>query len=296
MVRATNGLPMNSKKLRAGPSCERHAGDGGHEDEDEWCSDDGEDGAERYWLRWKQVGARRTVATGGTFTARSGSRGTGAVRCVNLDLGLHGDGLAGNRNHLLGDRNVDLLADPLAEEVAADDPGGDAAGEAHDDDPAEVDVEQSRRGDRSRVRGQEGVHHRQAGEERQAVEEDRPLALDRCDVDQRCQNEDAYIEEDRDAENQPRQPHRERGAVLAEAADETIGKDLGAPGCLEHRAQHRPQANDDGDAAEDAPDAFLDQPHGLAALRGADNLGGRDPSDKGDREASHRAGRRTAPA
>ncbi len=51
----------------------------------------------------------------------------------------------------------------------ADQPGRDAAGQTHDDDPAEVDVQQPGRGDGAGVRRQERVRHGQAGEHRHRV-------------------------------------------------------------------------------------------------------------------------------
>ncbi|MGC0384780.1 hypothetical protein RKD33_004997 [Streptomyces sp. SAI-129] len=75
-------------------------------------------------------------------------------------------------------------------------------------------------GHRAGVRRQEGVGHRQAGQQGQAVEQDRLAGALGGGVDDGREDEDAHVEEDRDAEDQAREAHGERGALLPEEAEE----------------------------------------------------------------------------
>ena len=60
--------------------------------------------------------------------------------------------------------------------------------------------------DRSGMRRQERVGHRQAGQHRQGVQHQRLAAAHGRDVHQRREHEDADVEEDRDAEIRPSRP------------------------------------------------------------------------------------------
>ena len=136
-----------------------------------------------------------------------------------------------------------------------------------------VDVEQTGGGDRAGVRRQEGVGHRQAGQQRHGVEQDRLAAALRRGVDDRREDEDADVEEDRDAEDQAGEAHGERGALLAEEVQQPGRQHLGAAGDFEYRAEHGAQADDDRDVPEDAAHAGLDDRDGVGPLDRAEEFG-----------------------
>src|SRR5690606_7572375 len=175
----------------------------------------------------------------------------------------------------------DAPADPGGVDPRGDH-GGDAADDTHQDDPAEVHLEQSGGGHRAGVRGQEGVGDGESGEQRQAVQEDRLAGAFGGGVDDRGEDEDADVEEDRDAEDEAGEAHGEGGALLAEQAEQPARQDLGAAADLEDGAQHGAQADDDRDVAEDAAHAALDGGHRVGALDRAEEFGDRESGRQAD--------------
>ena len=142
--------------------------------------------------------------------------------------------------------------------------------------------EQTGGGDRAGVRRQEGVGHGQARQQRHAVQQDRFAGALGGRVDDRREDEDADVEEDRDAEDQAGQAHRERGALLAEEAEQPGAQHLGAAGDFEDRAEHGAQADDDRDMAEDAAHAGLDHRDGVGFLDRAEEFGDGEPGGQAD--------------
>jgi hypothetical protein len=189
--------------------------------------------------------------------------------------------LGGRLHHVLRDGDEDAAADPRGVR-----PRGqhrrDAADDAHEDHPAEVHVEQTGGRDRARVRGQEGVGHGQARQQRQAVEQDRPAAALGRRVHDRREDEDADVEEDRDAEDQSGQAHREGRALLAEEVQQPGRQHLGAAADFEDRAEHGAEADDDRDMAEDAAHPGLDGGHGVRPLDRAEEFGDRETREQAD--------------
>ncbi|MBB6418888.1 hypothetical protein HDC93_004490 [Streptomyces sp. AK010] len=270
MVSATNGLPKNSitERRDGGPpllgACRRawgrvqgDRGEGRGEDEDHRGADDAEHRAEG-------DGLLAGCDPGGPLL---------------VDDGLLG--LLGRLDHVLRHGDEDAAPDPRRVAPGGHH-GGQTADDAHEDDPAEVHVEEAGGGDRAGMRRQEGVRHGQAREQGQAVEQDRFSGALGGGVDDRGQDEDADVEEDRDAEDQAREAHGERGALLAEQSEQTPRQYRGAAADFEDRAEHGAQADDDRDMAEDAAHAGLDGGDGVRLLHRAEEFGDRQAGGEAD--------------
>lgn len=231
--------------------------------------------------------ARRMRSSGVPMMVRTVPRGTGASSSRPCGRGLlrgdRGLGFVRRLDHVLRDGDEEAPADP-GRVAPGGEHRGDAAEDAHEDDPAEVDLEQTGGGDRAGVRRQEGVGHGQAREERHAVEEDRLAAALRRRVDDRREDEDADVEEDGDAEDQAGQAHGERFALLAEEAEQPGAQHLGAAGDFEDRAEHGAQADDDGDVSEDAAHSGLDHRDGVGFLDRAEEFGDGEPGGQAHRD------------
>ncbi|MGX1242144.1 hypothetical protein RKD46_003248 [Streptomyces pseudovenezuelae] len=242
---------------RARGGVERDRGERGGEDQDEGRTDDAEDRAEGHGVLPRYD----------------------SLRALLLDHGL--PGLRGRLHHVLRYGDEDAPADPRGER-----PRGqhrrDAADDAHQDDPAEVHVEQAGGRDRAGVRRQEGVGHRQARQQRQAVEQDRLAAALGRRVHDGREHEDADVEEDRDAEDEAGEPHREGRPLLPEEVQQPGRQHLGAAADFEDRPEHGAQADDDRDMAEDASHPGLDGGHGVRPLDGAEEFGDREAREQAD--------------
>lgn len=190
-------------------------------------------------------------------------------------------------DHVLRYGDEEALADPGGVRPRGEH-GGDADDDAHQDDPAQVHLEQTRRGDRAGVRRQERVRHRQAREQRHGVEQDRLAGALGRRVHDRRQDEDAYVEEDRDAEDEAGQAHGERGALLTEQVEQAGRERLRAARHLQDRAEHRAEADDDRHVAEDSAHARLDHRDGGRPLDRAEEFGdgeaGREADGYGHRQ------------
>jgi len=118
---------------------------------------------------------------------------------------------------------------------------------------------------------QERVGHRQAGEHRHRVQHQRLAAALGGHVDQRRQHEDADVEEDRDAEDQTEQAHRDGRAAFAEYPEQLGHQNVGAARPFEDGAQDGAEPDDHRDVSEDGPETRLEDR--IAALdRSADDV------------------------
>ena len=172
-------------------------------------------------------------------------------------------------------RNLD--EDPLADAGAPHHAGGDETGEpadqAHHDQLAEVDPQQP-----GRARPARG-----AAAGRRASSTGRPASAARTapatsgracavDVDQRCQHEDADVEEHRDTDDQAEQTHRDRCPLSPNSRSSLVVNTSAPPDRSRIAPSTVPEADDQRDVPEDAAEAGLQQ--GFVALDGgADQLG-----------------------
>jgi hypothetical protein len=185
---------------------------------------------------------------------------------------------------VVGDRHVDALGDPPAVEQAAQNPRGDGADQAEDDDQAHRGVEQPGRGDRSRMRGQQAVHDGQPGGQRKRVVQHALAAPLGGGVDHRSQHDDADVEEHRDAEHQPGQAEGQWCPVLAEQAEQPVGDLAGAARHLQHLAEHGAQADDRRDVRQNLAHAAFHVGHDLGQRdAGGDRDHGADQQQRDER-------------
>jgi hypothetical protein len=93
-----------------------------------------------------------------------------------------------------------------------------------EEDAADVGAEQSGHGDRTRVRGQEGVHDEHGSAHWQGVDEQRFLGGLRDAVGERYQDDHADFEEDWDAEQEACDGEGKRCAAVTELLDQRGGQ------------------------------------------------------------------------
>jgi hypothetical protein len=109
------------------------------------------------------------------------------------------------------------------------------------------------------------------------------------DVHQRRQDKDADVEEHRDAQHEAGDAHGERRALLAEDLHEPAQQHFRAAGPFQDGAEHRAEADDHRDVAEDAGEALLNE--GITALGGgADQRLHRDSAHQGHDDAGSHQG------
>lgn len=198
-----------------------------------------------------------------------------------LFLGDGGLGLLGRLQHVLRDLHIEALSDPGRVHPGGQD-GGYPDERAHQDHPAQVHVEESGGGDGARVRGQERVRHGETGEQRHRVQDDRLAGPLGGRVHDRREDEDADVEEDRDAEDDTGDAHGERRALLTEEVQQPGAQHLGAAGHFEDRAEHGAEADDDRDVAQDAAHARLDHRDGGGPLDRTEEFGDGEPGGEAD--------------
>ena len=121
-----------------------------------------------------------------------------------------------------------------------------------------LDAEQAGGRDRARVRRQERVGHRQAGEHRHRVQHQRPAAALGGDVDQRREHEDADVEEHRDAEDQAGAGPSRAGAPFSPNSRSSRDVSTSAPPERSRIAPSTvPSPMIERDVAEDAAETLL---------------------------------------
>ena len=141
------------------------------------------------------------------------------------------------------------LVDEAREHRAGDDDRRDRDEDAEDQGAAEVGVEQPDRGQRTGVRRHQPVQHRQAGQRRDAdLHQRQPGALGHED-DDRHEQHDADLEEQRQAEDGRDGGHHPRQAARPDPADQRRDDAVGAAGVLEQLADHRPERDEHADRA-----------------------------------------------
>ncbi|MDT4829141.1 hypothetical protein FQZ97_625550 [compost metagenome] len=174
--------------------------------------------------------------------------------------------------------------DETAEQRAGDDGGGQRHDQAVEDGLADIRTEHADGQQRAGVRRHQAVDHREAGEQRDADLDQRHPGTPRDDEHQGYQQDEADLEEQRDAHQEGRQHHRPLHAFLAEGLDQRTGDLVGAAGFGHQLAEHGAQGEDHADEAEDAAEAFLEGFDDLLhrhARGQAEEAGGDDQGNEG---------------
>ncbi len=114
------------------------------------------------------------------------------------------------------------------------------------------------------------------GQQRNRVVEQRPAALPGQAVDQRDEQNQRHVEEDRHRDDQAGECQRPGSPAVAERVQQPGGDAGGAARAPEHLAEHGAEADDDGDVAQRAAHLLLDL---------AGDLAGRHPAQESHDQA-----------
>ena len=114
------------------------------------------------------------------------------------------------------------------------------------------------------MRRHQAVHDREAGEQRDADLDQRHAGAARDDEDERREQDEADLEEERDADEEGRDHHRPVHTGLAERVDQRARDAVGAAGFGHQLAEHGPEAEQHADETERAAEAVLEFLHDLA--------------------------------
>lgn len=150
---------------------------------------------------------------------------------------------------------MDAAALPFTNQVATDDPADDGDRNTGKQGDAEIAAEDLDGGHRARVRDHDGVHSREGRRGGDAVEQERASEAARHGEDDRKEDHQAGIEEDREPEQEGRDAEGQRSTFLAEPVDEGVGEDLRAARRLEEPSEHHAEPDEESDAAEHAREA-----------------------------------------
>ena len=199
-----------------------------------------------------------------------GDRGCAALGATHLTAGLGtgagsriGSG-AGPEEHEVVGRLRHPLVDEAGEQRPGDDDRGDRDEDAEDEGAAEVRLEQADRGQRPGVRRHQPVQHRQAGQRRDADLHQRDAgALGDEDHDGH-EEDDADLEEERQAEDGRDRRHHPGQPTGTDPADHGRDDAVRPSGVLEELADHRPERDEDADCAGCRAEAGDEALHGVA--------------------------------
>ncbi|CDN43501.1 hypothetical protein BN871_DA_00140 [Paenibacillus sp. P22] len=153
---------------------------------------------------------------------------------------------------------MDALADPVAVQRARDNGGRQADKERKKNRFADIGVEDAYGRHGCRMRRHKAVHDGQAGDERHADLHERHACLAGDREHERDEQDEADLEEDRNADDESDDHHRPVDVALAEQPDQRCGDALGAAGFGHHFAQHRAERQNDRQQAERVAHARLD--------------------------------------
>ena len=113
------------------------------------------------------------------------------------------------------------------------------------------------------MRRNEAVRGRESGHQRQAEPQQRRARLALCGEQDRRQQHESYLEEDRQADDESGQHHRPVETPLAERAGQRFRDDHGAARLGEQLSEHRAEADHHRDRSEGVPDPGLERPRNL---------------------------------
>ena len=164
-----------------------------------------------------------------------------------LDLGV-----APAREHGVVDGYVDLAEPRGRDDVHAGEPRDHGHDDADQQREADARTQLGRGGHRTGVRRDDGVHGREGAGGRKGVHQHGAAEALGDREDDRQEDDEAGVEEDREAEEQRRDAQGHGRPLLAEAADEGVGEHLRPAGHLEQPADHHAEAHQEGHGAERA--------------------------------------------